>query len=450
MDLDSTTDSKFSRHLVFHLPGCLFADNRHAGQFLREVLAEAREVRGAGPQRGCGVGHPCLQSAHPRAVRDGCSASQRTPLARRQRSCGACGWWAAAGRAHFWATWACTLGAGYSTREVIPSPLSSSTPYSHAHTYFRCSVRPSNRAFRLYGSSKFGRTARLWLSPHSAFPLPPSAAERGRHTDHVDPRIARIALVSAWLSHTAAGVCRPPARGERSPALTSLPTPAEHRLLTCPPQLVTSRCDATLDPELGGRVPDEPAPQTAGQQTGSSQPRGGGGGGAAVHSLPAARATRGLPPPGYPAHEQRRPPSWLPAIDEFVMALASHGAGPARIRLAHLVRSYDAAGGGGSAADGPSEGGWRWRPRRLLYDVVGSRFCARVGRQHRSNHVFWEVDLVACTTSQGCLDPDCGSFRCDACAEERWEWAWTDHCAAPSFSRAGRSLRRCPSSWSTR
>lgn len=186
--------------------------------------------------------------------------------------------------------------------------------------------------------------------------------------------------------------------------------PAGQRLLTCPPQPVTSRCDATLPPDLGGRVPEDPGPEAVAR----APPRGPGVG--LPPSAAAASAPRGLPPPGYPAHEQQRPPSWLPALDEFVVALASRGAGPARIRAAHIVRSYDSADAEGDASlslRGARR--WRWRTRRLLYDIVGNRYCARVGRQHRSNHVFWEVDFLECTARQGCLDPDCGSFRCVAC-----------------------------------
>ena len=33
LDLDSTTKQKFSRHLIFHLPGAVFRNNLHAGKF---------------------------------------------------------------------------------------------------------------------------------------------------------------------------------------------------------------------------------------------------------------------------------------------------------------------------------------------------------------------------------------------------------------------------------
>ncbi|XP_015750339.1 PREDICTED: DNA-directed primase/polymerase protein-like [Acropora digitifera] len=39
VDLDSSTASKFSRHLIFHLPGAVFKDNIHVGTFVRHILA---------------------------------------------------------------------------------------------------------------------------------------------------------------------------------------------------------------------------------------------------------------------------------------------------------------------------------------------------------------------------------------------------------------------------
>lgn len=37
IDLDSSTSSKFSRHLIFHLPGAVFKDNIHAGDFVLHI-----------------------------------------------------------------------------------------------------------------------------------------------------------------------------------------------------------------------------------------------------------------------------------------------------------------------------------------------------------------------------------------------------------------------------
>lgn len=43
----------------------------------------------------------------------------------------------------------------------------------------------------------------------------------------------------------------------------------------------------------------------------------------------------------------------------------------------------------------------------LLLSVRGSRWCERVGRQHRSNGVYYVVDLQQGWWTQKCFDPDC-------------------------------------------
>jgi hypothetical protein len=37
--MDSTSDKKFSRHLICHLPGAVFHDNIHCGYFTRRLCA---------------------------------------------------------------------------------------------------------------------------------------------------------------------------------------------------------------------------------------------------------------------------------------------------------------------------------------------------------------------------------------------------------------------------
>ena len=47
----------------------------------------------------------------------------------------------------------------------------------------------------------------------------------------------------------------------------------------------------------------------------------------------------------------------------------------------------------------------------LTLSVAGTRFCARVARQHRANNVYWVVDLGARSCWQACLDPECRGWR---------------------------------------
>ncbi|XP_062864648.1 DNA-directed primase/polymerase protein isoform X2 [Trichomycterus rosablanca] len=41
LNLDSSTEEKFSRHLIFLMPSCAFKDNRHVGRFIHDILKPA-------------------------------------------------------------------------------------------------------------------------------------------------------------------------------------------------------------------------------------------------------------------------------------------------------------------------------------------------------------------------------------------------------------------------
>jgi hypothetical protein len=100
---------------------------------------------------------------------------------------------------------------------------------------------------------------------------------------------------------------------------------------------------------------------------------GGGGGGATTSSFGALR----------PA------PSPVAGLDAFVAAAAA-AAGGGRA----AVRSWVPLGAGA-----------------LLLNLRGNRFCGNVGREHRSNGVFYVVDLQAGLWMQKCYDPECRDYR---------------------------------------
>lgn len=50
LELDSSTETKFSRHLIVRLPGAAFASNLHAGAVVGWVVAAAGEARGRDPR----------------------------------------------------------------------------------------------------------------------------------------------------------------------------------------------------------------------------------------------------------------------------------------------------------------------------------------------------------------------------------------------------------------
>ena len=56
---------------------------------------------------------------------------------------------------------------------------------------------------------------------------------------------------------------------------------------------------------------------------------------------------------------------------------------------------------------------WRYdgQTESLLYDIGGNRYCSNVGRQHRSNHVFFTCQLSSGVLQQGCYDQSCSGYR---------------------------------------
>ncbi len=46
----------------------------------------------------------------------------------------------------------------------------------------------------------------------------------------------------------------------------------------------------------------------------------------------------------------------------------------------------------------------------ITFQVGGNRFCQRVQRQHKSNHIYFNVDLTTGNVTQRCHDPECSGF----------------------------------------
>nr|XP_023887818.1 DNA-directed primase/polymerase protein-like [Quercus suber] len=47
----------------------------------------------------------------------------------------------------------------------------------------------------------------------------------------------------------------------------------------------------------------------------------------------------------------------------------------------------------------------------MVYSMSRNRYCERIGRQHKSNHVMYIVDLRRAVYYQKCYDPDCRGYR---------------------------------------
>jgi hypothetical protein len=52
----------------------------------------------------------------------------------------------------------------------------------------------------------------------------------------------------------------------------------------------------------------------------------------------------------------------------------------------------------------------------LTYQIGGNRYCERIKREHKSNHIAIVVDLNTCVWHQRCLDPECraGSYKSES------------------------------------
>ena len=60
----------------------------------------------------------------------------------------------------------------------------------------------------------------------------------------------------------------------------------------------------------------------------------------------------------------------------------------------------------------------------IVYDIGGSRWCGRVGREHRSNHVTYTCHLGRGVVTQGCHDPECRGWRSEEIRLPQWSLAW--------------------------
>ncbi|WOG92040.1 hypothetical protein DCAR_0311297 [Daucus carota subsp. sativus] len=56
---------------------------------------------------------------------------------------------------------------------------------------------------------------------------------------------------------------------------------------------------------------------------------------------------------------------------------------------------------------------WYWFSEYgiMVYNMSKNRYCERIGRQHKSNHIIYVVDLRRASYYQKCHDPDCRGYR---------------------------------------
>ncbi|XP_059629157.1 uncharacterized protein LOC132271715 isoform X4 [Cornus florida] len=79
----------------------------------------------------------------------------------------------------------------------------------------------------------------------------------------------------------------------------------------------------------------------------------------------------------------------FPALDMFIESVASIGNVSGKIRSWYWFSEY----------------------ALMVYSMSRNRYCERIGRQHKSNHVMYVVDLQRAVYYQKCYDPDCRGYR---------------------------------------
>ena len=357
IDLDASSGTKFSRHLIFRVPGAAFGSNLAMGAYVRQLMGVLRSRAAAdsdAPLRGLFVRtepepepelkHPD-QDANPRpaghTAEPGAEATTGSPGQASQ------------GREE---------GQG-----AAAADLSQLEPFVDMGVYTK------NRCFRLYLCSKFGnkdpaRVLRYPAADATALPKP----QKGTYLYSLVVNVPKDAVLLSF--------------GEEPQ-----------------PESEVDATSAAAWTSLGLSSPP---------LCGPSPPAGSG-------SAAAEGVTKGaLPSP-------------CPSLDSFVLSFA-RSRGDGRYTLAHCfsrcqlaqstIQRLESDLKGACAA--PMSGGARLRSwtllgagspgARLSYAVEGDRYCERIGRPHKSNHVMMVVELGARVVYQSCWDPDCRGYHSPA------------------------------------
>ncbi|XP_049628641.1 DNA-directed primase/polymerase protein [Suncus etruscus] len=156
-NLDSSSDKKFSRHLIFQLHNAAFKDNIHVGNFVRKILHPAFQLIDSedGDRIQETTNHECLHFSEA-PVKQGLSLSNMSPYKNR--------------------------GEGFASSseklEMLGSAEQSSSDLSflvvkndlgEKHLFVDLGVYTRNRNFRLYKSSKIGKRVALEIAEDNKY-----------------------------------------------------------------------------------------------------------------------------------------------------------------------------------------------------------------------------------------------------------------------------------------
>ena len=230
-------------------------------------------------------------------------------------------------------------------------------------------VYTRNRLFRCLGSSKFGKTATLQAmlkeddeaaEDETYYPLSLPAGKRLDPTQSADPMsLKEFVIANDWEPHALA-------------LAESLVVPLRK----------WPRSEEDENDKFSTRVLDVEDESFGGVTAGNLL--------TTAKRYSSIQSTGGRSNRSAAAISMARQGSPLPSLDKYVTdVLAARGGTQGSIRA-------------WSVEYGPKN-----VPVSITYHMQKNRYCELIGRSHKSNNIFWTVDLTSWICIQGCHDPEC-------------------------------------------
>jgi hypothetical protein len=425
----ATPGGKFSRHLIVRVPNAAFADNAHAGAFVRLVCARLLAKAARLPS-----GEHAGFLVAPRGQQQGGGASSSSSSPQQQQQ--------------------------------------------QLQLFIDTGVYTRNRAFRMYLSSK-APAAVAAAAPSSSSPPPPLLPTRrfgGRFAmrtpdelffDALVTRVVVDAVVdgqgggggkmeavaakSTTTTATAAeeegaeeatAATAPPPPAPQTATTTTTPTPQAGRLL------LLLRMDTPRARELEAAAEKEAEPMARRLLTPSLSActpfarvrvPGAVGAAAGAGAVGAAGEQQQRGRGGHDHHHQNN------NNDGSSLAVLHDGPSPYGSLIAFLedaATRLATGGGGGGGGRGPAAvaRGWAHAPQaRVVLTPFRApyRWCGNVGRHHKSNGVFAIADLEAGVWYMRCYDPECAGWRSPALPLPADVWRCGAEAAAVEAGQGG-------------
>ncbi|XP_075053150.1 DNA-directed primase/polymerase protein [Mixophyes fleayi] len=145
LNLDSSTEEKFSRHLIFVLPNAAFKDNIHVGNFIKSALSPLFPLNDCMITSKDSVCGTCLKD-----TATTCENTVRSPR-------------------HAALETACTAHQNMSEKDCNLSSLLVEDKNGRKQLFIDLGVYTKNRNFRLYRSSKLGKNVAFELADDNTF-----------------------------------------------------------------------------------------------------------------------------------------------------------------------------------------------------------------------------------------------------------------------------------------